>query len=61
MRFVRFVSEGPAPCLTCVWLTDNEPTSQLRACAEVDIRGRSSGRICIFVELASGCCSGMLV
>ena len=33
------------PCLTCVLMTDNERSSELRACVDIDTRGRSGGRV----------------
>ena len=42
---VLLVCEGPVPCLTCVLMTDNERSSELRACVDIDTRGRSGGRV----------------
>jgi hypothetical protein len=42
---VLLVCEGSVPFLTCVLMTDNELSSELRACVDIDTRGRSGGRM----------------
>ena len=42
---VLLVCEGSVPFLTCVLMTDNGLRSDLCVCVDIDVRGRSGGRM----------------
>ena len=46
-RSFRLAWEGSVLCLTCVLMIDNEPSSELCACVDIDVRGRSGGRMAL--------------